>query len=89
MPGEHGILFATKDSSTNGKQSHMAQQAITGDMLVGQEMALFLQAVDAFYEQGMGCIGCPASQAESINDASAVHGLNPLDVVAALNAKLQ
>ena len=77
------------DSSTNGKQSHMAQQAITGDMLVGQEMALFLQAVDAFYEQGMGCIGCPASQAESINDASAVHGLNPLDVVAALNAKLQ
>lgn len=78
-----------KDSSTNGKQSHMAQQAITGDMLVGQEMALFPQAVDAFYEQGMGCIGCPASQAESINDASAVHGLNPLDVVAALNAKLQ
>lgn len=78
-----------KDSSTNGKQSHMAQQAITGDMLVGQEMAQFPQAADALYEQGMGCIGCPASQAESINDASAVHGLNPLDVVAALNAKLQ
>ena len=37
----------------------------------------------------MGCIGCPASQEESINDASAVHGLNSLDVVAALNAKLQ
>lgn len=67
----------------------MAQQAITGDMLVGQEMAQFPQAVDALYEQGMGCIGCPASQAESINDASAVHGLNPLDVVAALNTKLQ
>lgn len=67
----------------------MAQQAITGDMLVGQVMAQFPQAVAALYEQGMGCIGCPASQAESINDASAVHGLNPLDVVAALNAKLQ
>lgn len=52
-------------------------------------MAQFPQAVDALYEQGMGCIGCPASQAESINDASAIHGLNPLDVVAALNAKLQ
>ena len=89
MPGEHGILLATKDSSTNGKQAHMAQQAITGDMLVGQEMAQFPQAVDALYEQGMGCIGCPASQAESINDASAVHGLNQLDVVVALNAKLQ
>ncbi len=67
----------------------MAQQAITGDMLVGQEMAQLPQAADALYEQVMGCIGCPASQAESINDASAVHGLNPLDVVAALNAKLQ
>lgn len=78
-----------KDSSTNGKQSHMAQQTITGDMLVGQEMAQFPQAVDALYEQDMGCIGCPASQAGSINDASAVHGLNQLDVVAALNAKLQ
>ena len=78
-----------KDSSTNGEESHMAQQAITGDMLVGQEMAQLPQAVDALCEQVMGYIGCPASQAESINDASAVHGLKPLDVVAALKAKLQ
>ena len=36
-----------KDSSTNGNQSHMAQQAITGDMLVGQDTAQFPQAADA------------------------------------------
>lgn len=36
-----------KDSSTNGKQAHMAQQAITGDMLVGQDMAQYPQTADA------------------------------------------
>lgn len=66
----------------------IATPQITGDMLVGQILTQFPQAIDALFEQGMGCLGCPASQAESITDAALVHGLNPTMVVAALNAKL-
>lgn len=34
----------------------------------------------------MGCIGCPSSQAESLEDAAGVHGLNVEELLKALNA---
>ena len=34
---------------------------------------------------GMGCVGCPASQSESLADACLVHGLNANEVLAKLN----
>jgi hydroxylamine reductase len=34
---------------------------------------------------GMGCVGCPASQSESLNDACMVHGMNSEAVLAMLN----
>ena len=38
---------------------------------------------------GMHCVGCPSSQAESLEEAAMVHGL-PVDlVVARLNAYLE
>ena len=63
----------------------MAQQAITGDMLVGQVMAQFPQAVDALYDQGMGCIGCPHAMMESLEMACAGHGVDADELVAKLN----
>ena len=37
---------------------------------------------------GMHCLGCPASRAESLEDACAVHGM-PVDrVIEAINAKI-
>ena len=37
---------------------------------------------------GMHCLGCPASQAESLEDACAVHGLEADKVVYAVNARI-
>ena len=37
---------------------------------------------------GMHCLGCPASQAESLEDACAVHGFEPGPVVKAINDKI-
>ena len=34
---------------------------------------------------GMHCVGCPASQMETIEEACAVHGMDPEQVVNALN----
>ena len=33
----------------------------------------------------MGCIGCPSSQAESLEEAAMVHGLNIEALIEALN----
>ena len=62
--------------------------AITKDMLMGEilqnekaeTIATILQA------EGMHCIGCPASQMESLEEACEVHGLNADDVLAKINA---
>ncbi len=61
---------------------------ITGDMLVGQIVNDYPQVIDTLLSVGMHCLGCPSSQMESLNDASIVHGLNPEQVVAAVNQAL-
>jgi len=34
---------------------------------------------------GMGCVGCPSAQAETIGEAAIVHGLKVDDLLQALN----
>ena len=36
----------------------------------------------------MHCLGCPASQTESLEDACAVHGIEPAEVIKAINDKI-
>ena len=37
---------------------------------------------------GMHCVGCPSSIGESLEEACAVHGLNPEDVLASIQEYL-
>ena len=37
---------------------------------------------------GMECVFCPASQMESLEDACAVHGVDPESVIKAINDKI-
>lgn len=41
-----------------------------------------------FLDMGMHCLGCPSSRGESVEDACAVHGVNPDELIAKLNAHL-
>ena len=34
---------------------------------------------------GMGCVGCPSAQAETIEEASKVHGIDVEKLIKALN----
>jgi hybrid cluster-associated redox disulfide protein len=43
------------------------------------------KAVETLMDFGMGCIGCPASQAESIEQAAMVHGINVEELLESLN----
>lgn len=43
------------------------------------------KAVEILMTFGMGCIGCPASQNESIEEAAAVHGINLDNLLQSLN----
>jgi len=62
--------------------------AITKDMIIGDVIRENPELIQTFFANGMMCIGCPASQGESIEEASLVHGIDPVSMVEALNAAL-
>ena len=65
----------------------MAQ--VSKDMTFGQLLEQYYEKcpkiVEVLMEAGMGCIGCPHSQMESIEEAAMVHGIQPDDLVAQIN----
>ncbi len=61
---------------------------VTSATLVGEIVNTYPEAIDVLRSGGMHCLGCPASQAESLADACAVHGLESTAIVEAVNAKI-
>ncbi|QIB69670.1 DUF1858 domain-containing protein [Aminipila butyrica] len=58
---------------------------ITEDMIIGDLVRNYPEAVSVLMAHGMGCVGCPSSQAESIKDACHVHGMDINSLLEALN----
>lgn len=50
--------------------------AITKDMTIGQIINANPDVVPVLLDAGMHCLGCPASQAESLEEAAMVHGID-------------
>ena len=61
---------------------------ITKDMTIGEILRTDDGLVPILLETGMHCLGCPASQAESLTDACMVHGTDVDTIVARMNAYL-
>jgi hybrid cluster-associated redox disulfide protein len=59
---------------------------ITKDMTIGEVVRQFPDSVAVLMSFGMGCVGCPSAQAETLEEAAMVHGLNLEDLMAKLNA---
>ena len=61
---------------------------VTGETLVGQIVREHPEANQVLFSIGMHCLGCPASQMESLEEACMVHGIPAERVVEAINAKI-
>lgn len=66
-------------------QGEAAEGAITGDTLIGEILRRNPEAEPVLMSCGMHCLGCPASQMESLRDACAVHGIDVNGVLYRLN----
>jgi hybrid cluster-associated redox disulfide protein len=55
------------------------------DMLIGELIRKKPEAIETLMQFGMGCVGCPSSQMESLEEAAMVHGLNLDSLMEALN----
>ncbi|HLR21445.1 MAG TPA: DUF1858 domain-containing protein [Tissierellaceae bacterium] len=58
---------------------------ITKDMIIGEIIRKKPEAIEILMQYGMGCIGCPASQMETLAEAAMVHGLELETLLNALN----
>ena len=54
-------------------------------MKIGDFCEQYPDKIDILWEAGMHCLGCPASQAETIEEACEVHGIDVEDLIKALN----
>ena len=66
----------------------MAEKLVTGETLVGEIVSKYPESVEILLSIGMHCLGCPASRAESLQDACAVHGIPAEEVIEAINNKI-
>lgn len=65
----------------------MAQ--VTKETLIGEALQINLEKIaPILMDMGMHCLGCPASQGESIADACMVHGVDADEIVAKINAAI-
>lgn len=58
---------------------------ITKDMTIGEIVRNDATKAAILMEFGMGCVGCPSAQAETLEEAATVHGIDLEKLVEALN----
>lgn len=59
---------------------------IKKDMLIGELIRKKPEAIEILLRFDMGCVGCPSSQMESLEEAAMVHGLDLNKLMETLNA---
>ncbi len=64
------------------------QEYVTGETLIGEIVTQYPETIEILLSIGMHCLGCPASQAESLAEACMVHGIPADQVVTAINQKI-
>ncbi|MBQ1599001.1 MAG: DUF1858 domain-containing protein [Lachnospiraceae bacterium] len=61
---------------------------VSKDTMIGELLQINEGIAPILFGIGMHCLGCPASQMETIEEAASVHGINPDDLVDEINAFL-
>jgi len=61
---------------------------ISKDMLIGDMLREDISIAPILMAAGMHCIGCPSAQAESLEEACMVHGMDCEQLVANINEHL-
>ena len=52
------------------------EDMITKDMTIGEIVNADSSKAEVLMSFGMGCVGCPSAQAETLAEAAVVHGIN-------------
>ena len=58
----------------------MKKKKITAKMSMSEVLASNEKAAEILFESGMGCVGCPMAQMESLEDGCISHGMSKKDI---------
>lgn len=58
---------------------------LTKDMTIGEVVRKYPNTVEVLMNFGMGCVGCPSAQAETLEEAAMVHGFDIEKLLQKLN----
>ncbi|WP_312648578.1 DUF1858 domain-containing protein [Aminipila sp.] len=59
--------------------------AITKEMTIGEVVRNHQEAAEILMQFGMGCVGCPSAQSETLEEAAAVHEVDVEKMIEKLN----
>ena len=62
---------------------------VTKESIIGDVLDFDRETAPYFFEMGMHCLGCPSARGETIEQACMVHGVDPEELVAKLNAHFE
>ncbi len=54
---------------------------ITKEMTIAQAISMNQNIIPVLLDMGMHCLGCPSAQAETLEEAAMVHGLDPAELM--------
>lgn len=63
--------------------------AITKDMGILDVVQQYPETIEVFGQLGFGCLGCAAARFENLEAGAKVHGFDPDELVAQLNAVIE
>jgi len=64
------------------------EKSVSKDMIISDILAIDDEIAAILIANGMGCIFCPASQGESLEEACFVHGMNADEIMDEINEYL-
>ena len=62
---------------------------VTKDMSILEVVQKYPYTAEVFFYAGMGCLGCMAARFENIEQGCLVHGIDPDELVGALNEVIE
>ena len=65
-----------------------SKKQIDGEMMIADILRQYPESAYVLMNCGMGCIGCPSAQMESLKDACMVHGIDADEVIKYVNYEL-
>ncbi len=86
--GRRGIIINIGPKKTK-REEVINMATITKDTIIGDILDMDGSTAPFFLEMGMHCLGCPSARGETLEQACAVHGVDPDELVKKINQHLQ